>query len=51
MVAHFIITYHIFLVKVQINYYNINLLVLDVKQLNKFMNRYHFCTLKALWDG
>ena len=32
---------------VQTNYCN-NLLVLDVKQLNKIMNFYHFHTLKAL---
>ena len=51
MVTHFIITYHIFLAKVQINYCNMNLLILDVKQLNKFITRYHFCALKAMWDG
>ena len=35
---------------VQINYYN-NLLIVDVKQLNKVMKLYYFYTLKALWDG
>ena len=28
-----------------------NLLILDVKQLNKIMKLYYFYTLKALWDG
>ena len=36
---------------VQINYCNNNLLILDVKQLNKIMELYYFHTLKALWDG
>ena len=49
--THFIITYHISLVNVQTNYRNKNLLILDVKQLNKIMKRYYFYTLKALWDG
>ena len=35
--THFIIAYHISLVKVQANYCNNNLLILDVKQLNKIM--------------
>ena len=36
---------------VQTNYFNNNLLILDVKQLNKIMEIYYFYTLKALWDG
>ena len=36
---------------VQTNYSNNNLLILDVKQLNKIMKLYYFYTLKALWDG
>ena len=48
---HFIIAYHISLVKVQTNYCNNNLLILDMKQLNKNMKPYYFYTLKALWDG
>ena len=48
--THFIITYHISLVKVQINYCNNNLLILDLKQLNKIIKLYYFHTLKALWD-
>ena len=47
----FIIAYHISLVDVQTNYCNNNLLILDVKQLNKIMKLYYFYTLKALWDG
>ena len=35
---------------VQSNYCNNNLLILDVKQLNKIMKLYNFYTLKALWD-
>ena len=34
--------------RVQTNYCNDNLLILDVKQLNKIME---LCYLKALWDG
>ena len=49
--AHYIIAYHISLVNVQTNYCNNNLLILDVKQLNKIMKLYYFHTLKALWDG
>ena len=45
------ITYHIPLVNVQTNYYNNNLLILGVKQLNKIMKLYYFYTLKALWYG
>ena len=37
--------------KVQTNYCNNNLLVLDVKQLNKVIKLYYLHTLKALWDG
>ena len=43
--------YHISLVKVQTNYCNNNLFILDVKQLNEVMKLYHFYTLKALWEG
>ena len=39
------------LVKVQTNYCNNNLLILDVKQINKIMKLCYFRTLKALWDG
>ena len=49
--ARFITAYHISLVKVQANYCNNNLLILDVKQLNRIMKLYYFRTLKALWDG
>ena len=45
------IAYHIFLVNVQTNDYNNNLLILDVKQLNKIVKLYYFYILKALWDG
>ena len=34
---------------VQTNYCNNNLLILNVKQLNKIMKLYYFYTLKALW--
>ena len=47
----FITAYHISLVIVQANYCNNNLLILDIKQLNKIMKFYYFHTLKALWDG
>ena len=47
--THFIIVYHISLVKVQANYCNNNLLILDVKQLNKIIKLYYFHTLKELW--
>ena len=47
----FIIAYPIFLVNVQSNYCNNNLLILDVKQLKKIIKIYYFYTLKALWDG
>ena len=42
------ITYHISLVSVQDNYRNNNLLILDVKRLNKIMKLY---CLEALRDG
>ena len=51
MVIHFIITCHISLVRLQTNYCNNNLLILDVKQLNKIIKLYYFYTLKALLDG
>ena len=47
----FVIANHISLVNVQTNYCNNNLLILDVKQLNKIMKLYYFYTLKALWNG
>ena len=47
---HFILAYYISLVNVQTNYCNDNLLILDVKQLNKIMKLYYFYTIKALWD-
>ena len=49
--TQFIIVHHISLVRVKANYCNSNLLILDVKQLNKIMKLYYFHTLKALWDG
>ena len=49
--AHFIVAYHISLVNAHTNYCNNNLLILDVKQLNKIMKLYYSYTLKALWDG
>ena len=49
--THFIIAYHVSLVNVQTNYCNDNLLILDVKQLNKIMELYYFHTSKAIWDG
>ena len=51
MVTYFIIAYHISLVKVQDNYCNNNLFIVDVKQLNKIIKLYYFHTLKVLWDG
>ena len=36
---------------VKTNYCNNNLLILDLKQLNKIMKLYYFYTLKALWDA
>ena len=49
--THFINEYHISLVDIQTNYCNNNLLILDVKQLNKIMKLNYFYTSKALWDG
>ena len=49
--AHFIIAYHVSLLKVQTNDCNNNLLILDVEQLNKIMKLYYSHALKALWDG
>ena len=49
--AHFIIVYQISLVKIQDNYRNNNLLILDVRQLNKIIKLYYLHILKALWDG
>ena len=40
-----------FLLKVQADYCNSNLFLLDVKLLNKIMKLYYFHTLKSLWDG
>ena len=37
--------------KVQTNYCNNNLLILDEKQLNKIIKLYYFHTLKALREG
>ena len=51
IVTYFITTYHISIVKVQANYSNNDLLILDTKQLNKIMKLYYFHTLKVLWDG
>ena len=51
MVIDFTIAYHISLVNVQTNYCNNNLLILDVKQVNKIMKLYYFYTLKALRDS
>ena len=46
----FIIAYYISLVKVQDNYCNYNLLILDVKQLHNIIKLYYRHTLKALWN-
>ena len=46
--THFIITYHVSLASIQTNYCNNNLLILDLKQLNKIMKSYY---LKTLWGG
>ena len=51
IVAHFIIAYHISLVKVPSNCYNNNLLILDLKQLDKIMKFYFFHTVKTVWDS
>ena len=39
------------LVNIQTNYCKNNLLILDVKQLNKIVKLYYFYTLKKLWDS
>ena len=49
--THFIIVSHVPLVNVQTNYCNDDILILDVKQLNKIIKLYYFYTLKALLDG
>ena len=49
--THFTIAYHISLMNVQTNYYNNNLLILDVKRLNKIIKLYYFYSVKVLWDG
>ena len=48
IVTHSIIAYHISLANFPTNYCNNNLLILDVKQLNKIMKLYYFYALKAL---
>ena len=48
IVTYFTMTYDISLLSVQTNYCDNNLLILDVKQLNKILKLYY---LKALWDG
>ena len=50
IVTHFVIAYHISLVKVQTNYCHNNLMILNVKQLSKIIRLYYFHTLRALWD-
>ena len=45
-----IIAYHISLVNVQTNYCDNNVLVLDVKQLNKIMKFYYFKSTVG-WPG
>ena len=37
--------------EIQGNYCINNLLILDVKQLNKIIKPFFFLALKALWDG
>ena len=49
--THFIIACYISLVEIQGNYCINNLLILDVKQLNKIIKPFFFLALKALWDG
>ena len=51
IVTHFIVAYHSSQVEVQTNYCNNNLLIVDVKQINKIIKLYYFHALKALWDG
>ena len=47
--AHFIIAYHISLVKVPANCCKNILLILDLKQLDKIIKFYYFHTVKAVW--
>ena len=42
IVSHFIIAYHISLVKVQDKYWNNNILILNVKHLNKIIKLHYF---------
>ena len=49
--THFIIAYHISLVKAPTNYCHNDLLILDLKQLNKIMKLYYLHALKALLDS
>ena len=42
IVTYFISGYHISLVNIQTNYCNNNILILDVKQLNKIIKLYYF---------
>ena len=49
--THFVTAHRISPVKVQTNYCSNNLLILDIKQLNKIMKFCYFHSLKALWDG
>ena len=49
--THLIIAYHVSLVTAQTNYCNNNLLILDLKLLNKTMKLYYFHALKALLDS
>ena len=48
--THFLIAYHNSLKDVQTNYCNNNLLILNMKQLNKIMKLDYIYTLKTLWD-
>ena len=49
----FIIAYHISLLNIQTSYCNNDLLILDVKQLNKIMKLYYFLYFKITveWPG
>ena len=49
--THIVIAYHISLVNFQTNYGNNNILILDVKQLNKITKLCYFYTVKAQWDA
>ena len=51
VVTHVTIAHNISLEKFQTNYCNNNLLILDVKKLNKIIKLYYFHNLKALWYG